>query len=117
MRSKDACRSNGQYQLGRQLSKLYSGYTVLEEFSIPESRLAIDFFVPNAKIAFEFQGIQHDEFNKHFHVDATGFRTSKRRDADKKRWCKINGITLVEVRDEHITLDKLRELICQQSED
>lgn len=117
MRSKDACLSNGQYNLGRKLLKLYTGYTILEEFSVPESRLAIDFYVPNSKIAFEFQGTQHDEFNKHFHSDAEGFRKQKKRDADKRRWCQMNDITLVEVRDEHITIEGLRELICQQSDD
>ncbi len=105
MRNKDACRSNGQYHLGCQLKRVYPGYVILEEFGIPESQLRIDFFVPNTKIAFEFQGIQHDEFNKHFHGDAAGFKKSKRRDADKRRWCDMNGIALIEVRDEHITVE------------
>jgi len=112
LRGPDSCLSKGQYNLGRQLLRVYASYTILEEFSIPESRLAIDFFVPNAKIAFEYQGIQHDEFNKHFHGDAAGFRRQQKRDSEKRRWCELNNIKLVEVRDPHITADKLKELIC-----
>lgn len=117
VRGADTCRSRGQYNLGRQILQVYPGYVVLEEFSIPDSRLSLDFFVPNAKIAFEFQGIQHDEFNKHFHVDAKGLARQVQRDREKRRWCEMNDITLIEVRDEHITKDKLRALILGSEED
>ena len=83
---------------------------ILEEFGIPEERLFVDFYLPHHSLAFEFQGTQHDEFNKFFHGDKAGFNKSKARDDRKRSWCEMNSITLIEVR-ETITSDQLRDLI------
>ena len=89
---------------------------ILEEFSIPEERLFLDFYIPHLSLAFEFQGMQHDEFNKFFHGDKDGFERSKKRDGRKREWCDINNITLIEVR-EIISTDELRSLIQQYRQD
>ena len=47
-------------------------------------RLFFDFYLPTLNLYVEVQGIQHTEFNKHFHGDAAAFRSQKKRDKLKK---------------------------------
>ncbi len=113
IRSREASRSNGQYHLGKKLRIVYPQCSILEEWGIPGSRLSLDFFIPSRKLAFEFQGIQHDEFNSFFHANKAAFAAQKKRDADKRRWCELNSIALVEVRDGAINAADLRALILE----
>ena len=64
-------------------------------------------------VAFEFQGEQHDDFNSFFHETKADFAKQQSRDSDKQRWCSINGITLIEVRDKEMLVDDLRDLIMR----
>lgn len=110
--SKRDCKSFGQFNLGRQIIKIYGDSCVLlEEFLIPDSRLSLDFYMPNNRLAFEFQGIQHDKFSKFFHQTRSGFDKQLERDRLKKVWCGLNKITLVEVRDPSISKEDLIDLI------
>lgn len=111
MRTKEQSRSDGQFNLGRQIKGLYGPATVLEEFPIPETRLSLDFYMPQHNLAFEFQGIQHDGFVQYFHGDKDGFDRQVARDATKREWCMLNNITLIEVRNASISSDELRALI------
>lgn len=112
MRSREQCKSHGQFLLGRALRSIYGQALILEEFSIPEERLVIDFYMPHHNLAFEYHGRQHDEFNRFFHTDKTGFQRSQERDARKKAWCDLNMISLIEVR-ESITTEDLQKLITE----
>lgn len=117
MRSRSQSRSVGQFNLGRTIRSIYGGQaTILEEFPIPDERLFLDFYLPHHSLAFEFQGIQHDKFNKFFHGDKEGFEKSKVRDRRKREWCDINDIMLVEVRDT-LSGDQLKDLIQQTREE
>jgi|SRR6185436_6321703 len=117
MRSRSQSKSIGQYNLGRMLKSIYGMQTlILEEFGIPEERLFVDFYLPHHNLAFEFQGTQHDEFNKFFHGDKSGFEKSKVRDERKRQWCDINDIVLIEVRD-IVSTDQLRDLIQKHRDD
>jgi hypothetical protein len=99
VRTREQCKSAGQYMLGRLLRRIYGfNALILEEFPLPEERLWLDFFLPHHKLGFEYQGKQHDEFVKLFHGDKAGFERSKARDARKRSWCELNEIVLVEVR-------------------
>jgi hypothetical protein len=89
---------------------------LLEEFPIPDERLFLDFYMPHHKLAFEFQGDQHDTFNKFFHGDKSGFERSQARDQRKKAWCVLNEIMLVEVRGT-LSTDQLKALIQSQRAD
>lgn len=111
LRSRETSRSAGQYHLGRQLATLYENIVILEEFGIPDSRLSLDFYVPTRKLALEFQGEQHDEYNTFFHNSKADFTRQKERDSDKRRWCELNEIRLIEVRDNKISLAELKKLI------
>lgn len=111
MRSRSQSKSVGQYNLGRMLRSIYGMQAViLEEFGMPEERLFVDFYMPHHNLAFEFQGVQHDEFNKFFHGDKSGFEKSKIRDERKREWCQINNIVLIEVR-EMLSMEDLKEAI------
>lgn len=111
MRSRSQCKSIGQFSLGRTLRGIYGNQAlILEEFPIPEERLTIDFYMPHHALAFEFQGIQHDKFNRFFHGDKSGFDRSKERDTRKRSWCELNGIDLIEIRD-NLTIDQLKTVI------
>lgn len=115
VRTRANSKSNGQYNLGRQIRAIYGlSAQLLEEFPIPGERLFLDFFMPNHKLAFEFQGEQHDEFNRFFHGTKAGFERSKERDARKRMWCELNEITLVEVRSSTIDADALRAAISEE---
>lgn len=98
LRSREVSKSRGQYLLGRLISAIYHGALILEEFPVPEERLWLDFYMPHHRLAFEYQGIQHDKFNRFFHGDKTGFQKSQKRDERKKLWCDTNDIVLVAVR-------------------
>ena len=77
--------------------------------------LIVDFFVPDSRIAFEFHGIQHDEFNKFFHGDKSNLEKQKKRDSTKKEWCQLNNITLIEVRDPYCSTEELKQLITDSN--
>lgn len=111
LRSRSQSKSVGQYNLGRLLRSIYGMQAIiLEEFPIPEERLFIDFYMPHLSLAFEFQGVQHDTFNKFFHTDKQGFDKSKSRDSRKREWCNLNHIELIEVR-KTLTTAELKEII------
>ena len=111
LRSREQSKSKGQFLLGRIICGIYGmQIIILEEFPIPGENLWIDFYLPNNKLAFEYHGKQHDDFNKFFHTDKKGFEKSRARDSRKKAWCELNGITLVEIR-KNVSVEELREAI------
>lgn len=117
VRSRTQSKSLGQYNLGRGIRSIYGMQALLlEEFPIPEERLFLDFYMPHNKLAFEFQGVQHDNFNKFFHGDKGGFERSKDRDQRKRDWCVLNEILLIEVRGT-LSTDELKDLIQSNRED
>lgn len=111
VRSREQCKSAGQYMLGRLLRQIYGfNAVILEEFPVPGERLWLDFFMPHHRLTFEYHGKQHDEFVKIFHGDKRGFEKSKERDSRKRSWCELNDINLIEVRG-NITVEELQQLI------
>jgi hypothetical protein len=96
IRSKEACKSNIQYECGQILKSYYPNDIILEEFYL-EDGFYIDFFLPLRKIALEIHGRQHFEFIKHFHGSPQGFKQSQIRDKNKIKWCEINNIQLYSV--------------------
>jgi hypothetical protein len=87
--------SKKQSAARERILKEYGDQIILEEFTIPKTRLRIDFFLPRAGIAIEVHGNQHFEFVKHFHGTKKKFLEAKQNDADKKTWCELNDIQLV----------------------
>lgn len=118
VRTRAQSRSFGQHNLGRQLQNIYgTAAVILEEFPVPNERLFLDFYMPHHQLAFEFQGTQHDKFNKFFHGDSKGFKQSRERDSRKRAWCELNEIDLIEVRDDAISAQEVQTLIQAARED
>lgn len=85
------------------LSAVFTHDRILEELSLPGSKneyrsttLRADFFIPNRLIIVEVHGEQHYKFNKFFFKNKLEFYKSKARDNDKKTWCELNSIKLIE---------------------
>jgi hypothetical protein len=70
---------------------------VFEEFRLVGSRLSLDFYNANKKIAIEVQGDQHVKYVKHFHKNKLKYLDQLKRDQTKLDFCEINDIKLVEI--------------------
>ena len=91
-------RSKMQYNCKQFLKSYWLNDIVFEEFPIAGTRLSIDFYNSNKKIAIEVQGGQHLKYTPHFHGKSKQtFLSQIRRDNDKQEFCKINDIRLVEI--------------------
>lgn len=62
-----------------------------------KGQLQLDGFNAKGKIAFEYNGIQHYEFNPLYHKTIEDFTEQQKRDSLKKDLCKEHGILLVEI--------------------
>ncbi len=85
------------------LKDLFPFDRVLEELTLPGTKtssrrtlLYADFYIPNRSLIVEVHGEQHFKFNSFFYKDKMAFFKAKARDSDKRDWCDINGITLIE---------------------
>lgn len=89
------------------LNKAFPNTLVREEeyVSYKGQRLFFDFYLPTLNLYVEVQGIQHTEFNKHFHGDAASFRAAKKRDRLKLEWCVANDFTLVQINYNEIPIE------------
>lgn len=75
--------------------------------------LELDIYIPELKLAFEYNGIQHYEFKEFFHKTEEEFEAQQYRDRCKKKICKLKGITLIRIRydeklSEQLILSKLK---------
>lgn len=104
--SKQRSKCSYYHKVARELlHDIFSGYSIYEEVKLPgtvnpakKSVLYLDFYIPNAIIGIEVHGEQHFKYIPYFHKSKAGFAMAKKRDLDKKEWCRINDITLVELR-------------------
>lgn len=83
-----------------------SSYIWFEEYRLPGTRLKVDFLSPTKKIAIEFHGKQHVEFNKFFHKTRAAYYRSFKRDVLKERILVANDYTLVEIFDDDLPLTR-----------
>ena len=105
-------RWKSEYELYKLVAKEYND-AVYQYHSNWLGRQSLDIFVPSQRIAFEYQGRQHYHAVKFFGGD-TQLEKQKIRDAEKKRKCNSEGITLIEWKyDEPISRIILQEKLEQ----
>lgn len=115
IRTASTSRSQSQFRLGELIRLVYGlNAMILEEFPVIGTRMSLDFYLPHHGIAFEFQGRQHTEYVHHFHRDQKTFDRQLARDREKRQWCILNDIDLVEVHDKNISTDDLKALISTE---
>ena len=90
--------SKFQFNIKQFLKQYWKGMIVYEEMPLLGTRLRLDFYNANKKIAVECNGKQHGSYNKFFHGGNTDKYLSQiQRDDKKYRWCELNNIILVEI--------------------
>lgn len=71
---------------------------ILEELTLPSCNLRCDFFVPGLRMMVEVHGEEHYRFIAFFHGNKREFLLSQKRDREKREWCRLNNIVLVELK-------------------
>jgi len=86
------------------LKKLFKFEVILEEVLLPGSKILArahplrgDFYIDSRKIMIEIHGEQHYKFNPHFYKTKLDFIRAQACDRDKKLWCSVNAIRLIEL--------------------
>jgi hypothetical protein len=90
-------RSKFQKEVKDFLKKYWMGDVVFEELRIVGTRLSLDFFNANKKIAIEVQGQQHFKYVKFFHGNRINYLNQIKRDVKKDEFCQLNNIRLMEI--------------------
>ena len=91
-------RSKFQTRVKKFLHPYWKNDIVFEEFRVVGSRLTLDFYNANKKIAIEVQGAQHRRYTPFFHGgNKYNYINQLRRDQNKLKFCEINNIHLVEI--------------------
>jgi len=107
------CRSKIQKRVKDLLNEHWFADIVFEEMPVIGTRLTIDFYNANKKIALEVDGNQHYKFNKFFHGNSRlNFLAQLQRDDKKEYFCEINNIKLVRI----LESDKLDEELLKKLE-
>lgn len=101
-------RSKLQFGVKEFLLPYWSGDVVFEEFPVLGTKLTLDFYNANKKIAVEVQGAQHLKYTPFFHgASKSTFLGQIRRDDMKQSFCELNKIILVEIYPKDILSEEL----------
>ena len=90
-------RSKFQSKVKSFLEPYWKNDIVFEEFRIVGTRLSLDFYNANKKVAVEVQGDKHVRYVKYFHKNRLKYLDQLKRDQKKLDFCELNDIKLVEV--------------------
>ena len=102
------CRSKIQKRVKDLLYPHWAADLVFEEFPVSGSKMTIDFYNANKKIAIEVDGDQHYKYNKFFHSGSRQkFLDQIYRDELKEKFCTLNKIKLVRITESDILSDEL----------
>lgn len=106
------CRSKFQEKVKALLYPHWFADIVFEEFPVVGTRLTLDFFNSNRRIALEVDGSQHYQYNKFFHNSSRNkFLDQLKRDDAKEKFCEKNGIALIRILEsDRLSKELLKEL-------
>ena len=90
-------RSKRQFKTKQFLKEYWKDHVVFEEFPVAGTKMTLDFYNANKKIAIEVQGEQHTKYVPFFHGRRGNFASQLRRDERKLAFCELNKIKLVEI--------------------
>lgn len=104
-----------QRYVSKQLSIHFGGYTIRENIrpdwlAYGDSRLELDFYIEELRVAIEVQGMQHYIFTPFFHGDYSGFEVQVQRDRFKRTSCTEHFTVLYEVSCKSDWLDIFKNL-------
>jgi hypothetical protein len=102
-------RSKFQFDVKCFLKPFWNGDVVFEELKIVGTRLSLDFFNANKKVAIEVQGRQHIKYVKFFHGNRANFLSQIKRDMKKLEFCELNNIKLIEIYPDDVLSKELFE--------
>jgi very-short-patch-repair endonuclease len=92
------CRSKIQKKVKDLLYPHWVADIVFEEMPVLGTRMTLDFYNANLKMAIEVDGNQHYQYNKFFHSNSRqNFLAQLQRDEKKEYFCEINQIRLVRI--------------------
>lgn len=92
------CRSKLQKKVKDLLYSNWVSDIVFEELPVLGTRMTLDFYNANKKLAVEVDGNQHYKYNKFFHSNSRqNFLSQLQRDEKKEYFCEINKIKLVRI--------------------
>ena len=96
-------RSKRQKAVKDFLKDYWFYHVTFEEFPVVGTRLSLDFYNANKRVAVEVQGSQHTKYNKFFHGGhKNNYLEQLKRDQIKAEFCEVNDIILVEIYDSDI---------------
>jgi len=91
-------RSKFQKSVKDFLKPYWNRHVVFEEFPVAGTRMTLDFYNANKKIAVEVQGAQHTKHVPFFHGKyKNNYLMQLKRDNLKYDFCELNDIKLVEI--------------------
>jgi hypothetical protein len=93
--SKKMGNSKGNYMLKKILKHMFSLSKIHTEH--PVGGLRLDLFLPSLNLAFEYQGIQHTEYNNFHYSSKADFHRAQARDYKKSEIAEAMGISIVYV--------------------
>jgi len=94
-------KSKIQFAVKTKLKNIWENHVVFEEFPVAGSKMSFDFYNANKRIAIEVQGRQHVKYVPYFHgKNKINFISQMRRDHQKREYCEMNDIKLIEVFEE-----------------
>ena len=87
-------RSKFQTQVKKFLWDYWQHDVVFEEFRVVGTRLSLDFYNANKKVAIEVQGAQHTKYVKFFHKNMFKYSDQLKRDEKKLQFCGSGTVNL-----------------------
>ena len=92
-------------------------YPLKLHYYIPDIELEVDIAIPDLMLAFEIQGEQHRDPDHFFHKNKRwGFQEQKDRDNYLREMLETNGWTLIELWEEDLEVEIVKEKIFSKFE-